>query len=312
MPHPTNFSTSPSSPVIVVTGPTSGTGLEAARYFYDHGCTVILAARNATKLSHVLATYFPDASSSPGSLHSLILDVSDLSSVRAFVASFKNLGISKLHALVLNAGVNIREFRTSAQGYELNFATNHLGHWLLTGLLLPYLKRGKGRVVSVSSLAHRMVRTMEYEILLGRESSRFERWRIYAESKMANLLFVNELNRRLKHEGVQEILAVASHPGTAKTNILEEDLRGMNWIIRKILETLMSLGLEPKDAAMPIVWATLDEDVEEGCYYGPDGLLEMWGKPKKDCYVAHMAMNQDAMKQLWLVSEEATGFQYQF
>lgn len=300
---------------IIVTGTTSGTGLETARYLYRHGATVIMASRNQSKLSKVSNDFLTEepASSTPGSLHSLVVDTSDLDSVRSFVSAFEALGLPELHALVLNAGVNLKDYLISPQGFEMNFATNHLGHWLMTGMLMPYLKRGKGRVVSVSSLAHRMLKKpMEYDILLGKTSEGFNRWDIYGESKLANVLFVTELNRRLKAQGIDDVIAVGSHPGAAKTNLMTDEIKEMNWLMLQGMKLLMLFGQEAIDGAKPIMMATVDETATGNDFYGPGGFFEFSGKPQKGCVIGDAAKDEEAMKKLWSVSEEATGFKYIF
>eukprot|EP00177_Eucheuma_denticulatum_P007637 GFKZ01013890.1.p1 GENE.GFKZ01013890.1~~GFKZ01013890.1.p1 ORF type:complete len:344 (+),score=54.08 GFKZ01013890.1:93-1034(+) len=297
----------------IVTGTTSGTGLETARFLYRNGATVILASRNPDKLAHVTNQFVTEQppSPTPGILHSLVVDTSDLESVRSFVEAFKNLGVTSVDALVLNAGVNRSEFERSAQGYEMDFATNHLGHWLMTGLLMPYLKAGGGgRVVSVSSLAHRMVNNgIDYHLARG-NGDKFDMMEKYSQSKLANLLFMSELNRRLSEAGVAEVVAVGCHPGGTKSNLIEGQKLPLHLTLAK--RVFGFFAQEAVGGAMPIVMAALDQTAKAGDYYGPSGFAEFSGKPKKNCVLADEAKDPDQMSKLWAVSEELTSFKYQF
>jgi NAD(P)-dependent dehydrogenase (short-subunit alcohol dehydrogenase family) len=288
--------------VAIVTGGNGGIGLEAARMLARKGARVVLACRNAEKTEAALADL---RRSVPGAaLEALPLDLADLASVRAFARAFESTH-AQLDLLVNNAGVMAIPRRETADGFEMQLGTNHLGHFALTALLLERLLATPGaRVVSVSSGAHRMGR-IDFDDLHGER--RYRRWAAYGQSKLANLLFSFELARRLEAIGAS-LASVACHPGYAATDLQFVGARMDGW---KLLELPMRLGnallaQSARDGALPTVYAALAPDVASGDYIGPDGPGEMWGAPRKVGASARARSELDAQR-LWRVSEQLTG-----
>jgi NAD(P)-dependent dehydrogenase (short-subunit alcohol dehydrogenase family) len=237
------------------------------------------------------------------------LDLSNLASVRGFSDAF-HLQRQTLHVLCNNAGVMAIPYRQTADGFEMQFGTNHLGHFALTGLLLDRLLATEGaRVVNVASGAHRMG-SIRFEDLQWKNG--YRKWRAYGQSKLANLLFTSEMQRKVDAAG-KKLLSVACHPGYAATNL---QAVGPKMSGSSMMESLTEFGnrLFAQSSAMgalPTEYAAVASDVHGGDYYGPDGMAEMWGNPKK---VGRSAAAQDnaAAARLWEVSERLTNVHYQF
>jgi NAD(P)-dependent dehydrogenase (short-subunit alcohol dehydrogenase family) len=290
----------------VVTGANSGIGLEAAKTLAGAGAHVVLACRDPRKAEGAAAelrALHPSAS-----LELAALDLASLASVRDFAKAFSDRH-ARLDVLVNNAGVMAIPRRTTADGFEMQLGTNHLGHFALTGLLLPLLAATPGsRVVTVSSTAHRAGR-MRWDDLHGERS--YQRWLHYGQSKLANLLFSYELDRRSRAAGLP-LVAAACHPGYAATNL---QLVGPRMDASRFMEGLMTWanGVFSQPAAMgalPTLYAATAPDVRGGDYYGPDRMFESWGHPKK---VGSSARSRDAesARRLWQLSEELTGVQFE-
>jgi NAD(P)-dependent dehydrogenase (short-subunit alcohol dehydrogenase family) len=286
----------------VVTGANSGLGLETARVLARRGAHVILACRDPARAEAAVAAITREPIA--GRLEPMRLDLASLESVRSFAKAVRDAHPA-LALLVNNAGVMAIPRRTTADGFEMQLGTNHLGHFALTGLLLPSLLAAPGgRVVTVSSSAHRIGR-MDFDDLQGER--RYGPWRAYAQSKLANLLFAFELQRRLAAAGAQAI-SVAAHPGYAATELQFAGPRmtGSAWMAR-----IMALGnrLFAQDAAagaLPTLHAATAPEVRGGDFIGPDGIGEARGHPKR---VTASARARDAASaaRLWEVSERLTG-----
>ena len=237
----------------------------------------------------------------------MALDLSNLASVRGFSDAF-HLEHRALHVLCNNAGVMAIPYRLTTDGFEMQFGTNHLGHFALTGLLLDLILATDGaRVVNVASGAHRMG-SMHYDDLQWKNG--YGKWRAYGQSKLANLLFTFELQRKADSAG-KKFLSVACHPGYAATNL---QAVGPKMSGSSTMEYLTEIGnrLLAQSAAMgalPTEYAATSPAVGGGDYIGPDGMAEMWGHPTK---VGCSAAAQDAAsaKRLWEVSEQLTGVHY--
>jgi NAD(P)-dependent dehydrogenase (short-subunit alcohol dehydrogenase family) len=292
--------------VAVITGANSGIGLVAARELARKGAQVVLAVRSIERgeeAARSIRAFAPGAS-----VEVAPLDLSSLASVRAFAES---LGARhrKLDLLVNNAGVMALPRRTTADGFELQFGTNHLGHFALTGLLLPRLVAagGPARIVTVSSNLHRRGR-MAFDDLMGER--RYDKWGAYAQSKLANLLFTYELDRRLRAAGLP-VLAVACHPGFAATNL---QLAGPRMEGSRVVEAVSSFASSlfaqsAEMGALPTLYAAVAPDVQGGDYIGPDGFVELRGYPRKVGSSA-ASRDADAARRLWEVSEQLTGTRY--
>jgi NAD(P)-dependent dehydrogenase (short-subunit alcohol dehydrogenase family) len=292
---------------IVVTGGNSGIGYEAAREFARKRAEVILACRDLGKARTAAAQI--TASATGANVKVMELDLSNLASVRGFSDAF-HLQHQALDVLVNNAGVMAIPYRQTADGFEMQFGTNHLGHFALTGLLLDRLLATDGaRVVNVSSGAHRMGK-IRFDDLQWKNG--YRKWMAYGQSKLANLLFTLELQRKVDSAG-RKLLAVACHPGYAATNLQAAGPRMQG---STMLESFFSLGnrVFAQSAAMgalPTEYAAVAADVHGGDYIGPDGMAEMWGHP---VHVGRSAAAQDAAaaSRLWEVSEQLTNVHYTF
>ena len=289
----------------IVTGANSGIGFEAARVLAEHRAHVVLACRNAGKAKDALDGIRRAAPSARVEVRDL--DLARLDSIRAFAARWNAEG-TPLDLLINNAGVMAIPRLLTSDGFEMQLGTNHLGHFALTGLLLPrILAAPAARVVNVSSGAHRGGR-IDFDDLHGERS--YGRWRAYGQSKLANLLFTFELGRRLAAKGASAI-AVACHPGYAATNL---QFVAPRMDRSSLMESAMSLGnaLLSQSAArgaLPTLYAATAADVKSGDYFGPDGFAELWGAPKRvGCN--DRALDVETARRLWDVSETLTGVSY--
>ncbi|HET8711595.1 MAG TPA: SDR family NAD(P)-dependent oxidoreductase, partial [Spongiibacteraceae bacterium] len=238
----------------------------------------------------------------------LPLDVSEPKSIREFAHLFAEQ-VGHLDLLVNNAGIAAIRLQRNSCGQEMQLATNYLGTFALTGLLLPYFSEGsKGRIVSVGSLAHRMGKLNLDD--LNWEKTPYDKWQSYARSKLATLSFTTELNRRLRASG-SNIIALGAHPGFASTDILRHtEAAKKQSAFGKWIETQQrKLIPTPAKASEPIVHAAVAEDVQGDDYYGPRGFLEIAGKTGK-ARVNPIANNPDIGKRLWTLSEAMTGVKF--
>jgi NAD(P)-dependent dehydrogenase (short-subunit alcohol dehydrogenase family) len=286
--------------LVVITGANSGLGLETAKYFISTGYRVVMAVRNVTKgeaAKQQLLKLFPEAS-----IDVLTLDLASLSSVRAFVDSFSEK-YDSLDLLINNAGVMVPPFTQTKEGFELQFGSNHLGHFALTGLLLPFLEKGvEPRVVTLSSIAHRGG-VIDFTNLDG--SKGYKAMKFYCQSKLANLLFAKELDERLKRNGYQTI-SLAAHPGISNTNLFRIGKETTPWYIKPFMKIA---GQPAEKGALPTIMAATDKQLAGGEFIGPDGIGNRKGNPTIEIPRAHV-YNQDTMKKLWDVSEQLTSVYY--
>jgi NAD(P)-dependent dehydrogenase (short-subunit alcohol dehydrogenase family) len=282
----------------VVTGANSGLGLVTARELARHGARVVLACRNRERGEAALKEVTEAASGPDPQLEDL--DLADLSSVRAFAARVV-AGGEGVDLLINNAGVMAPPRRRTADGFELQFGTNHLGHFALTKLLLPLMEgREDARVVTLSSTAHRMGR-IAFDNLNG--DRRYFRWNAYGQSKLANLLFALELDRRLRASG-STVKSLAAHPGYAATNLQSAAAP----LVDRLLMRLGNLVIAQNDemGALPVLYAATAPGLEGGAYIGPDGPGEQRGYPKL-VRPNRAARDEGTARRLWDVSEELTG-----
>ena len=292
--------------VALVTGANSGRGFETARALAQHGAHVVLACRNADRAAAAEARI--NALTPPGSVEVLLTDMADLDSIEGATERFL-AAHQRLDLLINNAGVMAVPQATTAQGFEEQFGVNHLGHFALTAQLLPALaSAGAGsRVVNVSSNGHRMGR-MRFDDLMAEE--KYRAWPAYFQSKLANLLFTSELQRRLADSTLGTI-AVAAHPGGADTELAHGVGGGIVGVLmrvtRPVVEPLFSQSAAM--GALPQLFAAVAPGVEGDDYIGPDGLGEMKGHPKKVGRTARARSEADAAR-LWEVSVDLTGADY--
>ena len=288
----------------VVTGANSGLGLEVARELARHGAAVVLACRDLAKGERAVAEVRASALGEEPELAPL--DLADLRSVRAFAGAYQDAHPDGLDLLVANAGIMAAPRRVTADGFEAQLATNHLGHFALTGLLLPALLRRAGpRVVVVSSVAHRMGR-IDFDDLQGER--RYRRWRAYGQSKLANLLFALELDRRARAAGVP-LVSVAAHPGYAATNLQTASPPAHEALAMRLLNPFIAQSAAM--GALPVLFAATVEDLPGGTFIGPDGPGEMRGHPRP-VEPSRRADDVDVAARLWEVSEELTGVEFDF
>jgi NAD(P)-dependent dehydrogenase (short-subunit alcohol dehydrogenase family) len=292
----------------IVTGANSGLGLVTARELARAGAKVILGCRDPERGQKALADVSGSASGAEPQLARL--DLADLGSVRDF-ASVVTESVESLDGLVNNAGVMAPPREETADGFELQFGTNHLGHFALTGLVLDRLLAGIGesRVVTVSSVAHR-TGSIYWDDLLGTDG--YSRWRRYGQSKLANLLFAYELGRR-SAAGDWGVTSVAAHPGYAATH-LQSSGPGIGGGLVSILNvTVMKvtnlIAQSDEMGALPSLYAATVPDVPSGAYVGPSGPGEARGHPKIVSSSKASRSEEDA-KRLWQISEELTGVSY--
>jgi NAD(P)-dependent dehydrogenase (short-subunit alcohol dehydrogenase family) len=290
--------------LVVITGGNSGIGYEAAQALAAKGARVIMAVRDTEKGRQTLERIRRAA---PRALVEVAaLDLAHLASIRRFAEALLAQHPA-LPLLINNAGVMALPYRRTADGFELQFGTNHLGHFALTGLLLPAILAASGaRVVTVSSGMHTRG-AIDFDNLDGARG--YQRWRAYSQSKLANLLFAYELQRRLAAAGA-DVISVGCHPGYAATNL---QTAGPRMAGSAIGVAMMSIGnLFAQSAAMgalPTLYAATAPGVNGCDYIGPTGLGGMRGHPNK---VRSTARSYDAAlaRRLWAVSEELTGVGY--
>jgi NAD(P)-dependent dehydrogenase (short-subunit alcohol dehydrogenase family) len=287
----------------VVTGANSGLGLAAARALAGAGADVVLACRNVEKGEAAAASIRAGV---PGATVVVeTLDLSSLASIRDFTERF-GAGREDLDLLVNNAGVMAPPRRQTADGFELQFGTNHLGHFALTGLLLGQMQgREDARVVTVSSTAHKFGR-IRFDDLQGER--RYFRWTAYGQSKLANVLFARELDRRLRAAG-STVKSLAAHPGYSATNLQSAAPPFVDRVVMKVTNRLLAQSAEM--GALPELYAATRPNLDGGLFIGPDGFEEQRGHPK---VVSPVKAGRDeaTAARLWTVSEDLTGVSYEF
>ena len=287
--------------VIIVTGGNSGLGYESVKAFAKNGAEVILTSRSIEK-GEAAKTKIGKVK---GNISVLQLDLMDFASIKNFAEYFKKK-YNRLDVLLNNAGIMTTPYFLTKDGLEAQNGTNHFGHFALTGHLFELIKNtSKSRFVNVSSMAHKQGK-MDFDNLLFENGKGYSAMKSYGRSKLMNLLFTYELQRKLEAAGIDSI-SVAAHPGVSNTNLarfLEDKL------IFKILKPLMSPFIQEQEmGALPEIRAAVDPNVKGGEYYGPDGFNEMKGFPVlvQSNEASH---NLEDAKKLWEVSEKLTGVKF--
>jgi NAD(P)-dependent dehydrogenase (short-subunit alcohol dehydrogenase family) len=288
---------------IVVTGGNSGLGYESVKVFAEKGAQVVLACRSLEKGEKAKAEIlqqFPK-----GTIDVAELDLADLESVHRFAKNFQK-NYSRLDVLLNNAGIMTTPYFTTQDGFEGQMGTNHLGHFALTGLLFPVLKKtSKSRVVNVSSVAHKQGK-MDFNNLLFDNGKGYSPMKAYGRSKLANLLFTYELQRFFEAHKTDSI-SVAAHPGVSRTDLfryLDE-----KWYFRLVRPLFNAVFQEGRMGALPEIRAAVDPDVKGGEYCGPGGFMELKGFPVKVNSNGQSHNKEDA-RRLWEVSEKLTGVKF--
>ncbi|PKL88886.1 MAG: short-chain dehydrogenase [Ignavibacteriae bacterium HGW-Ignavibacteriae-2] len=282
--------------VIILTGSSSGIGFEAARVLASKNATIIIAVRNMEKGN--AAANKIRAQHNNSDIQVMELDLASLESVRVFASRFKEK-YEKLDILINNAGVMIPPYSKTDDGFELQFGTNHLGHFALTGLLMEFLnKSNEARIVNVSSAAHKYGKIDFAD--LNWEKRKYKPISAYGDSKIANLYFTYELKRKLE-KSKSNVKVTAAHPGWTATDLQRHS---------SIFEFLNKFfAMQIWQGALPTLKAAFDNEAQSGDYYGPDGWQEWRGYPQK---VESNKLSHDKIiaEKLWDVSEKMTGVKY--
>jgi len=295
---------------IVITGANSGIGLIAAKVMAKKGAAVILAVRNLEKgkaAADNIRREFHQAK-----LSVMELDLSSLTSVRQFAELFQEK-YNSLSVLINNAGIMAIPYSKTTDGFEMQFGTNHLGHFALTGLLLPAIKNSPGARVVTTSSSYHMQGQIDFEHLEGsngyKENKSSLSMSAYQQSKLANLLFARELQRRFQASGIDAI-SIGSHPGYTRTKL---HLVGPQMRDSRLKETLMKLmyvfAQSPEMGTLPNLYAATSADIRGGEYIGPKGFMGMRGYPGP-VPSSQLSQDIDVAQRLWKVSEEMTGVRY--
>jgi len=286
------------SKVAIVTGSSSGIGYEAARVLANKQATVIIAVRSLNKGNKALDKIL--AQNKDANVKVMELDLANLASTKSFAKSFKK-DYSKLDLLINNAGVMVPPHSKTTDGFELQFGTNHLGHFALTGELLDILINTKGsRIVNVSSSAHKLG-NINFDDLTWEKRS-YSPWHAYGDSKIANLYFTSELNKKLKENNL-DILVTAAHPGWTATELQR------NAGIVQFLNNFLAMDITK--GALPTLRAAIEVGLKGGEFFGPNGLFEIWGYPI-EVQPNSLSKDENIAKKLWEVSENLTGIKFNF
>jgi NAD(P)-dependent dehydrogenase (short-subunit alcohol dehydrogenase family) len=289
--------------IAVVTGANSGLGLVTSRELARAGARVVLACRNLDKGAAAVRTIESEVSQPRLELEAL--DLASLDSVRGFAERMRQ-SHEGIDLLINNAGIMATPRERTADGFELQLGTNHLGHFALTGLLIDRLEgRDDARVVTLSSSMHRTGR-IAFDNLAGER--RYFRWRAYGQSKLANLLFALELERRLRATG-STVKSLAAHPGWAATNLQETGPPLMDTLFMKVGNRLIAQSDDM--GALSTLYAATEPGLAGGTYVGPDGPAEQRGHPKP-VSPSKAARDEQVARRLWEVSEEMTGVRFEF
>jgi NAD(P)-dependent dehydrogenase (short-subunit alcohol dehydrogenase family) len=308
---------------VVVTGANSGIGREATRVLAARGATVVMACRSVdrgeTAAEDIAAEIGRDGTSTPGKLDVRECDLADLESVRSFADGVRE-EYDALDCLANNAGVMAVPYGETAQGFETQFGVNHVGHYALTEALLPALAASddEARVITQSSALHERG-DVDFDRIRPRDDrdDSFERgydeWAAYGQSKLANVLFARELQRRLDDVGVDDVTSVAVHPGWAATNLQRRGAEQRGSTLRLWLSRAANAVFAQSAAAgaLPMLYAMTAPDVGGGAYYGPGGFMDMRGRPERQ-EPSVRALDDDLARRLWEASEEHTGIGYEF
>ena len=294
---------------VVVTGANSGLGYEATRASARKGAPVVMACRSLDRGEQAATDIRETIDPTGAVLNVRECDLADLASVESFAEGVRE-EYDQLHALCNNAGVMAIPRAETEDGFEMQLGVNHLGHFALTGHLLDMLVRtaGETRVVSHSSGAHSQG-NLDFDDLQREES--YAKWGAYGQSKLANLLFAYELQRRLDDAGITETKSVACHPGYAATNLQyrgpEKSGSRLRYAMMKVANTVVAQSAE--QGALPLLYAATAPDVDGGAYYGPGGFMNMRGAPERQ--ESNDASHDEAdARRLWTRSEELTGVRY--
>lgn len=283
--------------IAIITGANTGLGLETARALAGKGAQVVLAVRNTTKGEAAKASILADHADANVSLQAI--DLGSLESVRTAAAELRSAH-DRIDLLINNAGVMYTEWQTTEDGFEFQMGVNHLGHFALTSLLIDRMTSVEGsRVVNVASVAHKIKATLDPETMMSDE--KYDRVAAYGRSKLANLLFTYELQRRLEIAGASTAALVA-HPGVSSTE-LGRNSPGFMQILKRVTDPVLQTAAM---GALPQLRAATDPAAAPGTYYGPGGFAEFRGHPEV-VSSSKRSHDPDLQALLWLRSTELTG-----
>ncbi|NNC38006.1 MAG: SDR family NAD(P)-dependent oxidoreductase [Hyphomonadaceae bacterium] len=284
----------------LITGGNSGIGYEAAKMLGSEGANIIIACRNTKKGQTALRKL---AKYVKGDLSLIKLDLADLNSVREAAKEVKKR-YKSLDGLINNAGIMQTPELKTADGFEMQLGTNHLGHFLLSGLLFDLVEKAEGRIVTVSSLAHKFGKIHFDDLML---TENYDPTTAYCQSKLANLMFSLELDRRLKAKN-SPVKAIACHPGYSNTALQSTGPEGAWKLLYKF--TNLTMAQSARAGAIPTVLAAAGKEAQAGAYYGPRTMSESRGRVS-DATVIGRALSEESAKRLWAESEKLVGFEWE-
>ena len=282
--------------VIIITGATSGLGKQAAKVLLQKNATVIMAVRNIEKAQKIAADFGNDITKENIDIREL--DLNNLTSIKDFVKGVST-DYKKLDILINNAGIMMCPYSKTKDGFEIQMGTNHLGHFALTGLLMPLLKSTKdSRIVATSSIAHKQGNIDFTD--LNWEKREYKTTKAYSDSKLANLYFAYELQRKYKNDSDAPKITIA-HPGWTKTELDRHS--GLAKFIGNMVAQTVEMG------TLPSLRAATDLNANSGDYFGPKGMMEMRGYPVK-VKSTELSHELEPAKKLWDLSEQLTNIKY--
>lgn len=282
----------------LITGGNSGIGYEAAAHLRRANGEVIIASRSAAKGEKAVADL--RRVEGTGTVELLLLDLASLESIAGANEALRR-DVDGLDAIVNNAGIMQTPQQQTADGFELQFGTNHLGHFMLNHLLFDLVKARSGRIVAVSSIAHRQAKGINFDDPMFADN--YSPTTAYGHSKLANLMYGLELARRLERAG-SEVISVSAHPGYSATNLQSTGPTGFFKLIYKVSNAVMAQSAV--DGAVPEVLAAAGNEARNGAYYGPTRFGDSRG-PVGESRVSEVARNEEAAARLWSISEELLG-----
>lgn len=283
----------------LITGGNSGIGFEAAKYLGQAGGNIIVASRNPEKGNRAVEQLRPNIK---GIAQLIQLDLADLTSIRAAADQTRSITL-QLDGLINNAGIMQTPEQKTADGFEMQIGTNHLGHFLLNGLLFDLVEKVGGRIVTVSSIAHKYGQMYLDDLMM---TKNYSPTYAYGQSKLANMLYAMELHRRLKAAG-SKVTSYACHPGYSDTSLQSTGPKGLWKGLYKVTNTLMAQPATK--GAIPTVLCAAGAEAVPGAYYGPTGMGETRG-PVGDAQVSEKALNEADAQNLWQQSEELVDFSW--
>ena len=285
-----------------ITGGNSGLGLEAARMLAAKGARVVITTRSEAKADGAIATLREAVPSAD--VDYVLLDLSEPDTIESAAAGIREK-CPELDAIINNAGVMQPPLRRTSEGYELQFATNHLGHFRINRALFAHLEASSGRIVPVSSIAHKMGKINLDDL---NSNKGYDTTAAYGQSKLANIMYAFELQRRLEARG-STVTAMAAHPGYAATNLQSTGvgMEGGSWFFRSLYGvTNKVMAQTAEEGAYPLLLAAAAPEAKPGAYYGPTGFMQMRG-PVGESHIAKHAKDEAMAAKLWEATEALVG-----